>query len=238
MFHPPEEYLLQLRELTRTYGILWIDDEVMTGFGRTGKAFAYQHSPGVTPDLMTLGKGMVSAALPAGGVVMSRAVSEVIRIATAGRRSAHSQAIPWSRRRIVANIEWLIEERVPERATTLGLYLGSRLQELAATHPCVAEVAGAGLLWAVELVPPRRIGRAVSAPDDRRGFPSGVPTFSPSFFLAGIKTPASPSRPHRRTHCASARLDTTEAHIDLGVATLREALDELARIDVPGPAAG
>ena len=43
MFHPPEEYLRQLRELTREYGILWIDDEVMTGFGRTGKAFAYQH---------------------------------------------------------------------------------------------------------------------------------------------------------------------------------------------------
>ena len=75
MFHPPEEYLPQLRELTRRYGILWIDDEVMTGFGRTGKTFAYQHSPGVTPDLMALGKGMISATLPAGGVVMSRAVS-------------------------------------------------------------------------------------------------------------------------------------------------------------------
>ena len=49
MFHPPAEDLGQLRELTRAYDILWIDDEVMTGFGRTGTAFAYQHSPGVTP---------------------------------------------------------------------------------------------------------------------------------------------------------------------------------------------
>ena len=66
MIHPPAEYLGQLRELTRDYGILLIDDEVMTGFGRTGRWFAYQHSEGVTPDLMAIGKGVVSAALPAG----------------------------------------------------------------------------------------------------------------------------------------------------------------------------
>ena len=207
MFHPPEEYLLQLRELTRTYGILWIDDEVMTGFGRTGKAFAYQHSPGVTPDLMTLGKGMVSAALPAGGVVMSRAVSEVMdryRWETVSTFAGH----PVVAAAVVANIEWLIEERVPERATTLGLYLGSRLQELAATHPCVAEVAGAGLLWAVES----------SAPTDRAsGSHPTTDTVSPracrhtprrSSSRENARSAASPSRPHRRTHCASARLST------------------------------
>ena len=55
---------------------------------------------------------------------------------------------------VCANLEWLLEERVAERAAALGEHMGLRLRELEATHPCVAEVAGAGLLWAVELVRP------------------------------------------------------------------------------------
>jgi taurine--2-oxoglutarate transaminase len=228
MFHPPHEYLAQLRELTRRYGILWIDDEVMTGFGRTGKDFAYQHSPGVTPDLMVLGKGMVSAALPAGGLVMSRDVSAVMdryRWETVSTFAGH----PVVMAAVAANVEWLIQERVAERAAELGEHLGWRLRELQEQHPCVAEVAGAGLLWAVELVRPDGSGERF-APDDRHTIPTASAGFSPTLFVAeqcaarGIALATAPPNTLR----IGPPLTTTPEHIDLGIEGLRAALDELA----------
>jgi taurine--2-oxoglutarate transaminase len=226
MFHPPKEYLAQLRELTRAYGILWIDDEIMTGFGRTGKAFAYQHSPGVTPDLMAVGKGMVSAALPAGGVVMSREISELMdkyRWETVSTFSGH----PLVMAAVVANVEWLIEERIPERAAELGAYLEQRLEELRDSHACVAEVAGVGLLWAIELVRPDGSGEQF-VPDDRHVIPTGS-VFSPSFFVAqecakrGVALATAPPNTLR----LGPPLATSEKNIDLGVSVLSEALAEL-----------
>lgn len=230
MFHPPAEYLGQLRELTRAYDILWIDDEVMTGFGRTGTAFAYQHSPGVTPDLMTLGKGMVSAALPAGGVVMSREVAAVMdryRWETVSTFAGH----PVVMAAVCANVEWVIEEDVPAQARRLGAHLGRRLEELCADHPCVAEVAGAGLLWAVELVRPDGSGQRF-VPDDRHASPAGPGGFSPSLFLAGecAKRGVALATAPPNTLRLGPPLSTTEENIDHGVAVLREALDELARV--------
>lgn len=237
MFHPPAEYLRQLRDLTREHGILWIDDEVMTGFGRTGKHFAYQHSPGVTPDLLAVGKGMVSAALPAGGVVMSREISRLMdgyRWETVSTFAGH----PVVAAAIAANVEWVIEERVAERAAELGEHMGMRLGELAATHPCVAEVAGAGLLWAVELVRPDGSGERF-VPEDRHALPAGPPTFSPSFFVArecakhGVALATAPPNTLR----LGPPLTTTEERIDVGVDALRSALDALAEVHVPGVAA-
>ena len=78
----------------------------MTGFGRTGSDFAYQHAPGVTPDLMTVGKGMVSAALPAGGLVMSREMAAVMddyRWETISTFAGH----PVVMAAVCANLEWL-----------------------------------------------------------------------------------------------------------------------------------
>ena len=230
MFHPPDEYLGQLRELTREHGILWIDDEVMTGFGRTGKAFAYQHAPGVTPDLMVVGKGMVSAALPAGGVVMSREVSAVMdryRWETVSTFAGH----PIVMAAVAANVEWLLEERIPERATALGAHLGERLRELRDAHPCVAQVDGAGLLWAVELVRPDGSGERF-VPEDRHALPTGEPAFSPSFFIAaecakrGVALATAPPNTLR----LGPPLSTTTENIDLGIAGLDAALTELDRV--------
>ncbi len=210
----------------------------MTGFGRAGKAFAYQHSPGVTPDLMTLGKGMTSATLPAGGLVMSRAISELMdryRWETVSTFAGH----PIVMAAVVANIEWLIDERVAERATELGGYLGARLRALRDEHPCVAEVAGAGLLWAVELVRPDGSGERF-APDDRHALPAGEQAFSPSFFLAtecakrGVALATAPPNTLR----IGPPLTTTEEHIDLGLQALRGALDELALVGAPVGLAG
>jgi len=235
MFHPPAEYLPQLRELTRRHNILWIDDEVMTGFGRTGKHFAYQHAPGVTPDLMVVGKGMVSAALPAGGVVMSREIAEFMadyRWETVSTFAGH----PVVSAAICANLEWLIEEQVAETAAALGAHMGMRLQELAASHPCVAEASGAGLLWAVELVRPDGSGERF-VPADRHALPVGPNQFSPSYFVArecakrGVALATAPPNTLR----LGPPLTTTTDHIDQGVEALRDALDTLAEVAV-GPA--
>jgi taurine--2-oxoglutarate transaminase len=238
MFHPPAEYLGQLREVTRRHRILWIDDEVMTGFGRTGRPFAYQHAAGVTPDLMAVGKGMASGALPVGGVVMSREIAAVMddfRWETVSTFSGH----PVVMAAVVANLEWVLEERVAERAAALGRHLGRRLAELQREHPCVAEVAGAGLLWAVELVRPDGSGRRF-VPDDRHALPVGPAEFSPSFFLAeecakrGVALATAPPNTLR----LGPPLTTSEEHIDLGVEALRGALDELARVGLEAAAAG
>ncbi len=230
MFHPPPEYLHQLRELTRRYGILWIDDEVMTGFGRTGKTFAYQHAPGVTPDLMVLGKGMVSAALPAGGVVISRELAAVMdryRWETVSTFAGH----PVVSAAVAANVEWLIEERIADRAAVLGAHLGERLRELQERHPCVARVDGAGLLWAVELVKPDGSGERF-VPDDRHLIPAGPGGFSPSLFVAtecarhGVALATAPPNTLR----LGPPLTTTADRIDVGIAGLDAAFDALDRV--------
>jgi taurine--2-oxoglutarate transaminase len=235
MIHPPQEYLPQLRELTRDYGILWIDDEVMTGFGRTGKWFAYQHAPGVTPDLMVIGKGVVSAALPVGGLVMSKAVSSVMdqyRWETVSTFSGH----PISMAAVEANVRWMIDEAVPERAASMGALLGQLLHELSARHPSVAEVQGAGLLWAVELVRPDGSGKPF-VPDDRHLIPVGN-DLTPSMFVAraaaraGMAIATAPPNTLR----LGPPLAIDEQTLREGVELLDKALSELDGWS--GPAAG
>jgi taurine--2-oxoglutarate transaminase len=179
MIHPPAEYLSQMRELTRDHGILWIDDEVMTGFARTGKWFAYQHADGVTPDLMTIGKGVVSAALPVGGLIMSREIAQFMdayRWETVATFSGH----PIAMAAVTANLEWMISVNAPERAAEQGRILGGLMQELQRKHPCIVEVQGAGLLWAIEL---RRSDGSRVIEADRHFIPTGD-VMTPSLFVA------------------------------------------------------
>lgn len=138
--------------MTKKLGILWIDDEVMCGFGRTGKWFAYQHwLPDVTPDIMVIGKGMVSAALPAAGVVVSKDIAKFFDQYRWGHYSTYS-AHPVCMAAVVANIKAMIEEKIPDRAAKMGVYLGEKLKDLEDRHKCVGNVSGMGLFWAVELV--------------------------------------------------------------------------------------
>jgi len=226
MFHPPAEYWGQLREITRRHGILLIADEVMTGFGRTGRWFAYQHHVDSAPDLMTIGKGMVSAALPAGGLVIGREVARMMdayRWETVSTFSGH----PVVMAAVVANIEWMIEERIPERAEELGRHLGTGLGGLAERHPSVSDVQGAGMLWAVELVRPDGSGvRFVEA--DRHAIPAGS-GFSPSLFVAeecakrGVALATAPPNTLR----IGPSLATSPEVLDSGIQVLDAALTEL-----------
>ena len=105
---------------------------------------------------------------------------------------------------VVANVEWMLEERIPERAAALGEHLGRRLRELESEHPCVAEVAGAGLLWAVELVRPD--GSALRAGRPPRAARRGAGLLAVVLpRRASARSAASRLRPHRRTRSASGR---------------------------------
>ena len=150
MIHPPKEYFPQIREMTRRLGILWLDDEVMTGFGRLGEWFGYKVY-GVTPDIMSVAKGLVSSALPAAGVVLSKEVAAFFddwRFSTMSTFGSH----PLAMAAVAANLEAMLEEKILDRVRELGEHLGTRLQELEARHPSVGLVSGRGLMWAVELV--------------------------------------------------------------------------------------
>ncbi len=147
---PPPGYLTTIREVCDRHGILLILDEVMTGFGRTGRWFACEHW-GVTPDIMTLAKGISGGAVPLGAMVVSEKLRTWLdehEFASGLTACGHPLACAAG----VATIEAIRDERLVENAAAMGEVLGVGLRELADDHPSVGEARGLGLLWGLELV--------------------------------------------------------------------------------------
>ena len=147
---PPDEYWPRVVEICRRHGVLVIADEVMTGYGRTGKKFGVDHW-GVVPDILIGGKGLTGGYAPMGAVIATEEVIEPI-IASGEELmfytySAHPACCA------VADkvLEILEREQLVERAAAMGRVLRDRLERLA-SHPNVADIRGRGLLQAVELV--------------------------------------------------------------------------------------
>ncbi|MBZ9597122.1 aspartate aminotransferase family protein [Streptomyces erythrochromogenes] len=148
---PPAGYLAGVRELCDRYGIVFILDEVMAGFGRTGTWFAAEHW-GVTPDLITFAKGVNSGYVPLGGVAISGAIAETFATRPYPGGLTYS-GHPLACAAAVATINAMEEEGVVGHAAHLGEnVLGPALAELAERHPSVGEVRGLGAFWALELV--------------------------------------------------------------------------------------
>ncbi len=149
---PPAGYMQGVRQLCDEFGIMLILDEVMVGFGRTGKWLTLEHYEGVTPDLITFAKGVNSGYVPAGGVIISEKISDYFddKMFPGGLTySGH----PLAMAAIVATIDAMREEGMVENAARLGAeVLDSGLKALAAKHRVVGEVRGLGLFWAIELV--------------------------------------------------------------------------------------
>lgn len=162
---PPDEYLPEVATIAKKYGCLLHVDEVINGFGRTGKMFAHQHY-GVQPDIVTVAKGLVSAYLPIAATVVRNHVfqsfvgapSENRQVSQISTYGGHPVAAAVAHR----NIEILLEERLPERAAENGAYLLDGLRTLM-KHPWVGDVRGKGLLAGVELVKDRRTKEVVPA---------------------------------------------------------------------------
>jgi putrescine---pyruvate transaminase len=148
---PPGDYFPQLRQICSKYGLLLIADEVITGFGRTGRWFALEHW-NVQADMMVFAKGVTSGYLPLSGVMLSRAVHDTLKevkgpFAHGFTYSGHPTACAVGLR----NLQLLEDEHLVERAAEMGAHLQERLQELR-SHEIVGDVRGLGLLAGIELV--------------------------------------------------------------------------------------
>jgi adenosylmethionine-8-amino-7-oxononanoate aminotransferase len=153
VFHSPEGYLERVREICDRHGVLLILDEVITGFGRTGKMFAFEHA-GIRPDILTLAKGITSAYLPLAATVATDEIFEAFR-SDSDDTAKFAQVTtfgghPCSCAAGLANLEILVRERLWENSGRIGAYLADRLRALQSRH--IGEVRGRGLLIGLEMV--------------------------------------------------------------------------------------
>jgi taurine--2-oxoglutarate transaminase len=150
---PGDGYLETLREICDRYGILLVFDEVMSGFGRTGRWFACEHW-GVVPDVMTLAKGLCGGYVPMGATVVREEVAHTWddRMLLHGHTfSGHTLGCT----AVVASIDVYEQDDLIGRSAEMGEYLMERLLELQERHPSIGDVRGLGLFTAIELVKDR-----------------------------------------------------------------------------------
>lgn len=142
-------YQDRVAELARRSGALWIADETVTGFGRVGGWFQFQHS-GTRPDIVTMGKSLAAGGAPAGAVVLSAELME--RMAGSSWQSYSTfRGHPVEVAAVLAHVRASERERVYERATELDGVMAERLTGIAARHASVARIDGRGLHWTIEL---------------------------------------------------------------------------------------
>ncbi|MBI1792978.1 MAG: aminotransferase class III-fold pyridoxal phosphate-dependent enzyme [Chloroflexi bacterium] len=151
---PPDGYMQGARAICDKYGIVMIADEVMSGFGRTGKWFAVEHW-NVVPDIMTMAKGLTSAYAPLGAVAMKPEIAAHFDEA-AYKSGLTYTSHPISLAAAIANINVMRQDKIVEHAAAMGPVLKRMLTDLGEAHPSVGEVRSIGLFGIVELVKDRR----------------------------------------------------------------------------------
>jgi taurine--2-oxoglutarate transaminase len=217
---PPKGYLEGVRALCDKYNILWIADEVMSGFGRTGKWFAYQHSQ-VVPDLITFAKGVTSGYIQLGGVVISEPVSKTFdeKVFAGGLTyMGHPLACATA----VATIDVMKEEKMLENTTMIGeTVLGPGLRELAKKHKVIGDIRGAGVFWGVDLVSDRGTHEPLA--------PYGASSAAMNELVAACKKNGlMPFNNFNRIHlCPPCNISVEDAQ--LGLELLDQSLTEIAK---------
>ncbi len=152
---PDPIYWTMLRDICTRHGVLLIADEVITGFGRTGKLFAMEHF-GIVPDIMTIAKGISSSYLPLGATLATDDVAA--EFASAGKHLRHVFTFaghPASAAAGLKNIELIQSEELVDNAARTGEYLSEKLHELQERHPIIGDVRGIGFMQALDLVADR-----------------------------------------------------------------------------------
>lgn len=162
---PVPEYLPRLREITRQHSVLMITDEVMTGWGRTGRWFGVDHWA-VRPDILTTAKGITGAYVPLGLTATTPAVHEKFQDVYFPHGHTY-EGHPLTLAPAVAAISEYRRLDLIERSRREGEHLLVRLREIAERHPSVGEVRGLGLFAAVELVRDRRTRRPMNTPEEK-----------------------------------------------------------------------
>lgn len=148
---PREGYFKRIREICDQYDVLLILDEVMTGFGRTGKYFGYEHFDAV-PDIVAMGKGLSGGYYPLGGVMCSAKITDMI----ANRSESFPSGFTYSSNPVGAAvgikvIDYLKEHNLVDRCDRMGEYLAKRMEDLY-EHPTVGDIRGKGLMRGIEFV--------------------------------------------------------------------------------------
>jgi taurine---2-oxoglutarate transaminase len=214
---PPDGYLQSIRELCDRHGILLVFDEVMAGFGRTGRWFACENWD-VVPDIITVAKGINSGYVPLGAMIFRRHIADWVRdklfpggLTYAGHPLACASA--------VASIEAFQEEGVVENAAEVGAYLGDGLHGLAERHPSIGDVRGLGCFWGVELVKNRET-REMLVPYNASGEAAApVAQLAKAALERGLYLMT-----HWNVIMVVPPLTITRAEVDEGLAVLDEAL--------------
>lgn len=152
---PPTGYWDAIQAVLRRHDILLIADEVVCGFGRLGSPMGSQHY-GMTPDLITIAKGLTSAYAPLSGVIVGERVWDVIE---RGAREHGPMGHGWTysghpicAAAALANLDILARENLTQNAADVGRYFGEKLHAAFDTHPLVGEVRNVGMLAAVEFM--------------------------------------------------------------------------------------
>lgn len=209
---PPPGYLKKLRDLCFEYDILFVADEVITGFGRLGAWFASELYD-LRPDLCTLAKGITSGYVPLGAVMFSDKIATVLNQGGVFSHGFTYSGHPVATRAALVNIEILEREKLPERVqTVIGPYFQRSISELSA-HPAVGEVRGEGLIAAIELLP--EAGRSALRPELALGTQVAAFAREEGVIVRGIRNMIALAPP----------LIITEQEVDELVAALFRALD-------------
>jgi taurine--2-oxoglutarate transaminase len=151
---PPDDYLPKLRALTKKYGILLIADEVMAAWGRTGEWFCVDKW-GVTPDILTTAKGVTNAAQPLGIMGTTREIADFFEDNIFCNGHTY-ESHPMTLAPAVAAISEFQRLNLIQRAKVEGAKLGEKLKKLKDKHPCVGDVRGTGMFWAIDLTKNRQ----------------------------------------------------------------------------------
>ncbi|VBB07278.1 aminotransferase class-iii [Lucifera butyrica] len=170
---PPKGYLKGVRKICDDYGIMMICDEVMAGFGRTGKMFAFEHFD-VKPDIVTFAKGITCGYVPLGGVAVAKKIAAYFddhTLLCGLTYSAHPLACAAG----VATLNYYKEAHILEQVEKTGKVLGQILEEIKTRHACVGDVRYIGLFSAVELVKDKTTKEPLVAyGQDPQGVMSGI----------------------------------------------------------------
>jgi len=162
---PPPGYYERVREFCDELGVLWIDDEVMAGFGRTGKMFGIEHWK-ASPDIISMAKGLSGTYIPLGATMMNDKVSDFFEdnIFVHGHTYAgHPVACASG----IASIDLYKEEKLVENAAEMGKVFEKRLNEIKEDHISVGDVRGKGCFWGVELIKDAKTHQPASIRDEK-----------------------------------------------------------------------
>ena len=156
----PPGYWQKIKAIADKYGILTIDDEVMSGFGRTGKWFAIEHF-GVEPDIICMAKGLTSGYIPLGGIIVKEEIAkhfDDVPLPLGLTYSAH----PVSCAAALATIKVYENENLLKNSTAMGKYLDSRMEDMIAKHPSIGDYRNTGLFGVIELVKNRETKKPIT----------------------------------------------------------------------------